>query len=184
MRRIPMMYIGYATVVLLVNLFGYYIPVIQENVEMTMFYQVMLPFQISVSAWFLYLVYRNAPLNENISIFMVVYFFLQAPFIISYGLRDVNQLYGFTDMMLMIVIGFSLTTLFILAIVDIWPKYVSFTIFGLLLLRVLNLSWMGLFDLYRVDQEVLFGTTIYAVLGIGVIVLEAYVLNRFYELEE
>ncbi len=182
--RIPVMYFIYATLVLLVNLFGYYIPVIQHNVSIETFYFIVFPFQLSVLIWLLWLLFRNAPINENIAVFMVVYFFLQAPFVLSYGLRNINQLYDFIDMMLMVILGFSLAVAFIMAIVDIWPSYVSMTVFALLILRFLNLSWMHLFDLYQVSSEVIVGTIVYAILAIGVIGLEAFTLYRFYELEE
>ncbi len=184
MKKIPMIYFVIASIVLLLNMLGYYLPFVQNNITMTSFYLILLPFQLSVFLWFLWLVYRNAPLNENISIFMVVYFFLQAPFIVSFGLRDVNQLDSFVDMMTMVVIGFTVATLFILTIVDIWPKYVSLTVFALLVLRFLNVSWMNIFELYRVDREVVLSTIVYTLLGVGVIFLEAYTLYRFYELEE
>jgi|GEM_PF-3144338 len=184
MTRIPLIYFIYATVILLMNLFGYYSPFIQNSITMQTFYLIILPFQISVLLWFLFLLFRNAPINENVSVFMVVYFFLQAPFIFSYGLRNVNQLYDFIDMATMIIIGFSLAVVFVMAIVDIWPSYVSVTVFALLLLRFLNLSWMKFFDLYQVSSKVVIGTLVYAVLAIGVIGLEAYTLYRFYELEE
>ncbi|MGS0973048.1 MAG: hypothetical protein ACVCEJ_07435 [Candidatus Izemoplasmataceae bacterium] len=184
MKKIPTIYFVIASIVLLLNMLGYYLPFVQNNITMTSFYLILLPFQLSVFLWFLWLVYRNAPLNENISIFMVVYFFLQAPFIVSFGLRDVNQLDSFVDMMTMVVIGFTVATLFILTIVDIWPKYVSLTVFALLVLRFLNVSWMNIFELYRVDSEVVLSTIVYTLLGVGVIFLEAYTLYRFYELEE
>ena len=182
--KIPLMYAIYASFVLLVNLFGYYIPLVQNNLTMETFYIIVLPFQLSVLVWFCWLIYRNAPLNENIPVFMVVYFFLQAPFIFSYGLRGVNQLYDFIDMTSMVIIGFSLAALFVMGIVDIWPSYISLTVFVLLMLRFLNLSWMQLFDLYYVSKEAVVGTIVYSILAIGVIFVEAFTLYRFYELEE
>ena len=184
MNRIPALYFVVSALVLLVNLFGYYPSFVSDNIEASTFYLVLLPLQLFVVFWFLVLVFRNAPLNENISVFMAVYFFLQIPTIMAYGLREVDQLYDFADMMTMIVIGFSMMTLFVLAVLDIWPGYVSLTVLALLILRFLNLSWLNNFHIYQVGSEVIVGTIIYAVLGLGVLFLEAYTLHRFYELEE
>jgi len=184
LRKIPLLYMIVAALVLLINVLGYYLPFIENIVSLERYYMIMLPVQFGVLVWFLVLVFRNAPLNENISIFMVVYFFLQFPWIVSFGLRDVHQLYDFVDMMTMIVLGFSIATLFILTIVDIWPGYVSLLVFALVFLRFLNLSWMNLFTIYDTSKGLVLGTVIYCVLAIGVIFLEGYTLDRFYELEE
>lgn len=184
MTKIPKIYFIYGTIVLIMNLFGYYLPFVQNLMSMETFYLIMLPFQLSVLVWFLILIFLNAPLHENISVFMVIYFFLQAPFMLSMGLREAVKLQDFSNMMMMVVIGFSMAVVFILVIVDIWPSYVALTIIALLGLRFLNLDFMGFFNVHRVSSDVLFGTVVYAILAIGVIWLEAYTLYRFYELEE